>query len=183
MTQQLHFSDFPGRIIFVGFGAIGQGLLPLILRHIGCPPARMTIVTAEEQGQEEDASYGVRFIQERITRENLRRVLDPLVGRGDFILNVSVDVSSLALIRLAWEKGAMYLDTCIQPWPGGYTDPATPVAKRTNYALREEALALRSGGQRPPTARATPRANPRLVSHLVKQAVVNLAADLNVDAG
>ncbi len=183
MTQQLHFSDFPGRIIFVGFGAIGQGVLPLILRHVGCPPARMTIVTAEEQGQEEAAAYGIRFIQERLTRENLRRVLDPLVGRGDFILNVSVDVSSLALIRLAWEKGAMYLDTCIEPWPGGYTDPATPVAKRTNYALREEALALRSGGQRQPTAVLTHGANPGLVSHFVKQALVNIAADLKVDAG
>jgi homospermidine synthase len=183
MTQQLHFSDFPGRIIIVGFGAIGQGVLPLILRHIGCPPARMTIVTAEEQGQEEAAAYGIKFIRERITRENLRRVLDPLVGRGDFILNVSVDVSTLALIRLAWDKGAMYLDTCIEPWPGGYTDPATPIAKRTNYALREEALALRSAGERQPTAVLTHGANPGLVSHLVKQALVNIAADLKVDAG
>ena len=183
MTQQLHFSDFPGRIIVVGFGAIGQGMLPLILRHVGCPPARITIVTAEEQGQEEAASYGIRFIQERLTRENLRRVLDPLVGRGDFIVNVSVDVSTMALIRLAWEKGAMYLDTCIEPWPGGYTDPATPVAKRTNYALREEALALRGGGQRQPTAVLTHGANPGLVSHFVKQALVNIAGDLKVDAG
>ncbi|HKC16232.1 MAG TPA: saccharopine dehydrogenase NADP-binding domain-containing protein, partial [Steroidobacteraceae bacterium] len=183
MTQPLHFSDFPGRIIVIGFGAIGQGVLPLILRHIGCPPSRITIVTAEEQGQEEAAGFGIRFVQERLTRENLRRVLDPLVGRGDFILNVSVDVSTLALIRLAWEKGAMYLDTCIEPWPGGYTDPATPIAKRTNYALREEALALRGTGQRQPTAVLTHGANPGLVSHLVKQAVVNLAADLKVDAG
>jgi homospermidine synthase len=183
MTQQLHFSDFPGRIIIVGFGAIGQGVLPLILRHIGCPPSRITIVTAEEQGQEEAAGFGIRFIKERLTRENLRRLLDPLVGRGDFILNVSVDVSSLALIRLAWEKGAMYLDTCIEPWPGGYTDPATPVAKRTNYALREEALALRNTGQRQPTAVLTHGANPGLVSHLVKQALVNIATDLKVDAG
>jgi len=42
-------------------------------------------------------------------------------GRGDFVLNVSVDVSSIALIKHCWEKGAMYLDTCIEPWPGGYT--------------------------------------------------------------
>jgi homospermidine synthase len=183
MTSQLHFSDFPGRIIFVGFGAIGQGVLPLILRHIGCPAARMTIVTAEDQGHEEAKAYGIRFIKERLTRENLRRTLEPLVGRGDFILNVSVDVSSVALIRLAWEKGAMYLDTCIEPWPGGYTDPATPVARRTNYALREEALALRSGAQRQPTAVLTHGANPGLVSHFVKQALVNIAADLKLDAG
>jgi homospermidine synthase len=183
MSDQLHFSDFPGRIIFVGFGAIGQGVLPLILRHIGCPATRITIVTAEGHGREEAAGYGIKFIKERLTRENLRRTLEPLVGRGDFILNLSVDVSSVALVRFAWEKGAMYLDTCIEPWPGGYTDPATPVAKRTNYVLREDALALRSGGQPRPTAVLTHGANPGLVSHLVKQALVNIAGDLKVDAG
>jgi homospermidine synthase len=183
MSSELHFSDFPGRIIFIGFGAIGQGVLPLILRHIGCPPERMTIVTAEEQGSEEAAGYGIKFIKERLTRENLRRTLDPLVGRGDFILNVSVDVASVALVRYAWEKGAMYLDTCIEPWPGGYTDAATPAAKRTNYALREEALALRKGAERHPTAVLTHGANPGLVSHFVKQALLNLAGDLNVTAG
>ena len=183
MSHKLHFSDFPGRIIFVGFGAIGQGVLPLILRHIGCPPTRMTIVSAEEQGSEQARSHGIKFIKERLTRENLRRTLDPLVGRGDFIVNVSVDVSSVALIRLAWEKGAMYLDTCIEPWPGGYTDAATPPARRTNYAMREEALALRKGGDRQPTAVLTHGANPGLVSHLVKQALVNIAGDLKIDAG
>ena len=71
-------------------------------------------------------------------------MLDPLLGRGDFLLNVSVDVSSVALVKFCWEKGAMYLDTCIEPWPGGYTDPTIPRARRTNYALREEALALRT---------------------------------------
>jgi homospermidine synthase len=183
MSDQLHFADFPGRVIFVGFGAIGQGVLPLILRHIGCPPSRMTVVTADEQGSELARSHGIKFIKERLTRENLRRTLEPLVGRGDFIVNVSVDVSSIALVRLAWEKGAMYIDTCIEPWPGGYTDAATPVAKRTNYALREEALALRKGAERQPTAVLTHGANPGLVSHLVKQALVNVAADLKVDAG
>ncbi len=183
MTSQLHFSDFPGRIVIIGFGAIGQGVLPLILRHIGCPPERITIVSAEDQGHEEAGGYGIKFIKERLVRENLRRTLDPLVGRGDFILNVSVDVSSVALVRYAWEKGAMYLDTCIEPWPGGYTDAATPAAKRTNYALREEALALRKGAERQPTAVLTHGANPGLVSHFVKQALVNLAQDLNVTAG
>jgi homospermidine synthase len=183
MSEQLHFTDFPGRIIFVGFGAIGQGVLPLILRHIGCPATRITIVTAEDHGREEAAGYGIRFIKERLTRENLRRTLEPLVGRGDFILNLSVDVSSVALVRFAWEKGAMYLDTCIEPWPGGYTDPATPISRRTNYALREEALALRNSGAHQPTAVLTHGANPGLVSHFVKQALVNIAADLKVDAG
>ncbi|MDE2052176.1 MAG: saccharopine dehydrogenase NADP-binding domain-containing protein, partial [Gammaproteobacteria bacterium] len=163
MTEHKIHVEFPGRILIVGFGSIGQGVLPLILRHIGIPPERITIVTAEERGNAEAASYGIRFIKERLTRENYRRVLNPLLGRGDFLINVSVEVSSVALVKLCWERGAMYLDTCIEPWPGGYTDPTVPAGRRTNYALREEALALRPGNARAPTAVLTHGANPGLV--------------------
>ena len=173
--------EFPGRILFVGFGSIGQGVLPLILRHIGIAPERITIVTAEDKGSDEAAKYGIKFVKEPLTRENFRRVLAPLIGRGDFLINVSVEVSSLALIKLCWEKGAMYLDTCIEPWPGGYTDPTVPPGKRTNYVMREEALALRVGNQRAPTAVLTHGANPGLVSHFMKQALLNVARDVGVD--
>ncbi len=183
MSQPQPFIDFPGRIVFIGMGSIGQGVLPLVLRHIGVPAERVTIVSADERGIEAARRYGVRFIVERLARENLRRVLEPLVGRGDFVLNVSVEVSSTALIKLCWERGAMYLDTCIEPWPGGYTDPGVPPAKRTNYALREEALALRPGNAKSPTAVLTHGANPGLVSHFLKQALLNIAADTGVDAG
>ena len=183
MSNHTVHVDFPGRILFIGFGSIGQGVLPLILRHIGISPERITIVTAEDRGNEEAAQYGVKFIKERLTRENYRRVLSPLLGRGDFVINVSVEVSSIALIKLCWEKGALYLDTCIEPWPGGYTDPTLSPAKRTNYALREEALALRPGNARAPTAVLTHGANPGLVSHFVKQALLNIAADTQIDAG
>jgi homospermidine synthase len=181
-SHKIHV-EFPGRIVFVGFGSIGQGVMPLVLRHIGIPPERISIVTAEDKGSEEAAKYGIKFVKERLTRENYRRVLNPLIGRGDFLINVSVEVSSIALIKLCWEKGAMYLDTCIEPWPGGYTDPTVPAAKRTNYALREEALALRVGNARAPTAVLTHGANPGLVSHFVKQALLNIAADLKVESG
>jgi homospermidine synthase len=182
MSQHEVYVDFPGRIVLVGFGSIGQGVLPLILRHLGLPAERISIVSADDAGQEEAAGFGVKFVKQRLTRENLRRTLDPLVGRGDFLLNVSVDVSSIALIRYCWEKGAMYLDTCIEPWPGGYTDPTIPLAKRTNYAMREEALGLRTGNARAPTAVLTHGANPGMVSHLVKQALLNIATDLGLDA-
>jgi len=169
--------------VLVGFGSIGRGMLPLILRHIGITPERLTIVTADDSGRAVAAEFGVKLIRETLTRESYRRILNPLLGRGDFLLNVSVDVSSIALIKLCWEKGAMYLDTCIEPWPGGYTDPTVAPARRTNYALREEALALRPGNARSPTAVVTHGANPGLVSHLVKQALLNIATDTGVEAG
>ncbi|HZO23435.1 MAG TPA: saccharopine dehydrogenase C-terminal domain-containing protein [Steroidobacteraceae bacterium] len=183
MSNHKVYVDFPGRILMVGFGSIGQGVLPLLLRHIGISPDRLTIVAADDKGRAVAAQYGVKLIKETLVRENFRRILTPLLGRGDFLLNVSVEVSSVALVKFCWERGAMYLDTCIEPWPGGYTDPTVAAAKRTNYALREEALALRSGDDRAPTAVLTHGANPGLVSHLLKQALLNVAADTKVDAG
>ena len=114
-----------------------------------------------------------------LTRDNYRDVLTPLVQAGDFLLNLSVDVSSVALIAFCRQRGALYLDTCIEPWAGGYTDPSLTPSQRSNYALRESALALAGG--KGPTAVLTHGANPGLVSHFVKQALLNLARDTGVD--
>ena len=183
MPQHPMHVDFPGRVVMIGFGSIGQGVMPLILRHIGITPDRITIVTADEAGLSEAKEYGIKFMIKPLTRENYRQVLEPLLSRGDFLVNLSVDVSSLALVELAHEKGALYIDTCIEPWPGGYTDPSLSPSHRTNYALRESALALRAKLAKGPTAVITHGANPGLVSHFVKQALINIAQDLNVDAG
>ncbi|MBL8395551.1 MAG: homospermidine synthase [Candidatus Accumulibacter sp.] len=169
--------DFPGRFVIVGFGCIGQGLLPLLRRHIGMAPDRITILAADDSGREVAAAYGVRMISKPLLPENHRQILDPLLGRGDFLLNVSVDVASRALISHARAKGALYLDTCIEPWPGGYADPTVPLAERTNYVLREQVLALRDGQSGWPTAVLTHGANPGLVSHFVKRALLNIATD------
>jgi homospermidine synthase len=182
-SHEVHVK-FAGKIVFVGFGSIGQGVLPLILRHIGTSSDRITIVTAENSGRTEADQFGVKFVKTALTRENYRQVLEPLLGAGDFLLNLSVDVSSVALIQLARERGALYLDTCIEPWAGGYTDPKATVDSRSNYIMRMEALRLRDGAAgKTPTAVLTHGANPGLVSHLVKQALLNIAKDTGVDAG
>jgi homospermidine synthase len=176
MLDKKHVA-FSGRLIIVGFGSIGQGILPLLLRHIEMDPDRITILTAEPRGHDVAAEYGIRFIQTALTRDNYRTLLEPQLAGGDLLVNVSVDVSSVALIEFCQERGALYLDTCIEPWPGGYTDPGLPPAARSNYALRESALALRSRYPRGPTAVLTHGANPGLVSHFVKQALIDLARD------
>ncbi|MSR14285.1 MAG: homospermidine synthase [Gammaproteobacteria bacterium] len=181
LSQQ--YTTFNGRLVFVGFGSIGQGVLPLILRHIGgLAPTRITIVTADIAGQAEAARYGIAFKLEPLNQQNYRSVLDPLLGPGDFLLNLSVDVSSVALIDYAATRGALYLDTCIEPWLGGYTDPGIPPSARSNYALRESALALRQTRAGNTTAVITHGANPGLVSHFVKQALINIAWDLGLDS-
>jgi homospermidine synthase len=170
---------FNGRLVMLGCGSIGQGVLPLILRHIDMPKERITIVTADERGRDVANEFGVKFVREPVTRENYRALLAPLLDAGDCLCNLSVDVSSVALVELCRERGALYLDTCVEPWAGGYTDPTLTPSQRSNYALRESALKLRGPG---PTAVMTHGANPGLVSHLVKDALLHIARDTGQDA-
>jgi homospermidine synthase len=104
-------------------------------------------------------------------------VLEGRLAAGDFLVNLSVEVASTALVELCQEKGALYIDTCIEPWPGGYSDPNLPVSLRSNYALRDTMLKLQPKYRGGPTAVIAHGANPGLVSHFVKQALVNLARD------
>lgn len=170
---------FTGRLVFVGFGSVGQGTLPLLLRHIDMPKDRIFIVTADERGKQEAEHFGISFAIRPLTPANYKSVLDPLIGKGDFLLNLSVDVSSVALIEFCYARGALYLDTCIEPWLGGYTDQSVTPSQRSNYGLRESVLALREkyprGG---PTVLPTHGANPGLISHWVKQGLVELARDI-----
>jgi len=168
-------TTFEGRMVMLGFGSIGQGVLPLILRHLDIPAERITIVTAEERGHDVANEYGIRFILQAATRENYAELLTPLLRQGDFLLNLSVDVSSVALMKLCHELGVLYLDTVVEPWAGGYTDTSLTPSQRSNYAMREEAIALRPAFAGGPTSVTAHGANPGLVSHFVKQALLDIA--------
>ncbi len=170
---------FNGNLLIIGFGSIGQGVLPLILRHVEIDTKKINIITADKRGMEVAEKYGINFILEPVTKENYLSLISKYVGKGDFILNLSVDVSSVSLIKYCKEKDILYLDTCIEPWAGTYTDPDFPMAERTNYSLRESARALRSSDDAP-TAVVAHGANPGLISHMAKEAIINIAKDTGV---
>lgn len=173
---------FQGRLVIVGFGAIAQGVLPLLFRHLALQATQVTILTADAAGSEEASAYGLSPEILPLTQDNYREVLAPRLGAGDFLLNLAVNVASVALIEFCRERGALYLDACIEPWEGGYTDTTVRPSARTNYVLREQAKALHVPGG--PTAVLTHGANPGWVSHFVKQALLDIARDcgMNVTA-
>ncbi len=177
--------NFNGNILIIGFGSVGQAILPVLLERFGLTPERVTIVTGDERGKEEAQKYGIQFIINPLKRDNYEGIVLGHVGRGDFLLNVSVDVSSTALIELCQRNGILYLDSCIEPWEGGYTDPSLSITERSNYGFREAANALRHllGIEGPrPTAIPAYGANPGLISPFVKQALLNIAKDTGHDA-
>jgi homospermidine synthase len=171
---------FRGNLIMVGFGSIGQAVLPLLFQHFHICSEQIKIISADENGKDVAAAWNLAIAPHVLTKENYLALLEPGLNSGDFLLNLSVDVSSLALIELCRRRGALYLDTCIEPWPGGYTDTSLSPSLRSNYALREKALSLGRENGKGPTALLAHGANPGLVSAFVKQALLNIATDTGI---
>lgn len=180
MTNFKKHAAFAHKMVMLGFGSVGQGMLPLLLRHLDIEPSQLTVVSKTGDRSGIAAKHGVAFVVQTVTPSNYRSILDKHLAAGDFLLNLSVEVGSTQLIEHCLRQGILYLDTCIEPWPGRTEDRSLPATQRSNYMLREEALALRGEWPEGATALVTMGANPGLASVFVKDALLTLARDLDV---
>ncbi len=186
MAQWPVHARIPGPVVMIGFGSIGRGMLPLLERHLDFDRSRFVVIDPEDKDRHLLDERGIAFVHEAVTRENFVDLLKPLLTNGGgqaFLVNLSVDVSSVAIMRLCHEVGALYVDTVAEPWPGFYTDPRLTQSERSNYALRQAVLDARSALGAGPTAISCCGANPGMVSWLVKQALLNVATDCGLEAG
>ena len=178
MTKWPVHARVTGPIVMIGFGSIGKGTLPLIERHFSYDKSRFVVIDPEDKDRAMLDERGIRFIHQAVTKDNYRRLLTPLLTAGGgqgFCVNVSVDTSSLDIMELCREIGALYIDTVVEPWIGFYFDPKLGPEARSNYALRETILAARRKKPGGPTAVSCCGANPGMVSWFVKQALLNVA--------
>jgi homospermidine synthase len=180
MTQWPIHGRISGPIVMVGFGSIGRGTLPLILRHFECDRSKITVIDPDDSHRNLAEKEGLTFIKAAVTRDNHEKLLMPLLTAGPgqgFMVNLSVDVSSVAMMALCRKANALYIDTVVEPWTGYYIDPSLSVSDRSNYALRESLLAFRRANPGGPTAISCCGANPGMVSWFVKQALLDIARD------
>lgn len=177
MTVHTKYAKIEDRIVMLGLGSIGQAVLPLLLRHLDVHPRQIEVFAADELGAEIAEEYGLTLRVEPVSKQNYRELLK--LTSGCFLINLSVGVSSKALIQLCRETGALYLDTCILPWPDEDTADLS-ATERSNYGLREEVFAMHKPGT--PTAVVTMGANPGLASAFLKSALTSMAEDNEIDA-
>ena len=169
------YATIEGPVILIGFGSIGQGTLPLIERHFDFDKTKLTIIEPGEANGAAARDTGYGHVSETLTPDNYKDVLGGLFEEGKgFVVNLSVDTSSLDLMTFCRAHGVLYIDTVVEPWAGFYFDTEDNAA-RTNYALRQrvrDEAAANPGGT---TAVSCCGANPGMVSWFVKAALLRLA--------
>jgi homospermidine synthase len=180
MTSWPVHAAISGPIVMIGFGSIGKGVLPLIERHFTYDKSRFVVIDPNDRDRALLDERGIRYMKLAITRDNYVDTLKPLLTAGGgqgFCVNLSVDTSSLDIMKLCREIGALYIDTVVEPWLGFYFNSSADNAARTNYALRETVMAERARNPSGVTAVSCCGANPGMVSWFVKQALVDIARD------
>ncbi len=180
-------TDYPvygridGPIVIIGFGSIGKGTFPLIERHFDYDAEKLTVIEPDHAAHNFLSQHGINHVQTALTQENYREVLGGLFEGGmGFCVNLSVDTSSLDLMKFCREMQVPYIDTVVEPWAGFYFETQENAA-RTNYALRQavrDEKARRPGGT---TAVSCCGANPGMVSWFVKESLMVLARDTGRD--
>ena len=68
---------FNNKILFVGYGAVAECTLPILFKHLKVPARNVTVMDFENRAAKLKpwTSKGVRFVRDRVTEENMGRLL------------------------------------------------------------------------------------------------------------
>ena len=67
-----------GRLLMLGFGSVGQAVLPLLLRHLALQPEQILILAADSTGSGIAREFGVPFRQQAVTEAHCFPPLAPI---------------------------------------------------------------------------------------------------------
>ena len=184
-ASQIH-AKITGPIVMIGFGSIGKGTLPLIERHFAYDKSRFVIIDPHEDGKALARSTACASSSRAITKDNYREVLVPLLTEGGgqgFCVNLSVDTSSVDIMSCAGKSARSTSTPSSSPGSASISTRSRPrkSARTTRCARR----CWRPSKARPAgstTAVSSCGANPGMVSLFVKQALLDIAARLKLNA-
>jgi homospermidine synthase len=170
-------SQFEKRVLFVGFGAVAQCTLPILVKHLRVPLDRITVIDFEDRSAalKPWTDQGVRFVRERIAPENLGSVLAKYVAAGDVLIDLAWNIDCLEIVDWCHQQGVLYLNTSVEVWDPYDRDQYAKPTQRTLYFRHMRLRRLKSQWtEKGPTAVLEHGANPGLISHFTKQALLDI---------
>jgi len=173
--------DFQKRVLFLGYGAVAQCALPILLKHFRIPLQNITVMDFEDRT---DAlkpllAQGVRFVRQRITPDNLGSVLESYMSDGDLLMDLAWNIDCCEILQWCRDHGVLYLNTSVEIWDP-YTGATTRhPTERTLYWRHMNIRRMIAGWQNHgATAVIEHGANPGLISHWTKQGLIDIAERL-----
>ena len=173
--------DFSRKVLFVGYGSVGQCTLPIFVRHVRVPLANITVLDFEDRqaALEPWTCQGVHWTRQRITPENLGATLGKYLSAGDLLVDLAWNIECTDILQWCHDHGVLYINTSVELWdPYAGAERKHPTEK-TLYWRHMRIRRMVAGWDRPgPTAVLEHGATPGLISHFTKQALLDIAERL-----
>ncbi len=170
--------EFAGNIVIIGCGSVSRCLQPLLLKNLKMDFHNLTIIDMEDLRvhAKDVIEAGANFIQVEITKENMDSILSGLLSRGDMLIDLAWNISTIDLIDWCQDNDVLFINTSIEVWEPYMPNSGLSAADDTIYARHvafKEFKQRRTGGAT--TAIIEHGANPGLVNHWTKQGLEDLA--------
>ena len=127
-------------LVFVGFGAVGTAILEVFNLENKFLDCNFIIIEPRdiELNKRLDTLTNRNFewIQEAVTRENYTPLLSPHLSSKSILINVSVDVDSIMLIKLCIKLKSLYIDSSLE----NYEDNPINVFETDYNAFKKDTL-------------------------------------------
>ena len=175
---------FKNKILFVGYGAVAECTLPILFQHIKVPARNVTVMDFEDRSPKlkQWTARGVRFVRDRVTEDNMGRLLAKHVGPGDLLIDLAWNIDALEILAWCRDHGVMYINTSTELWDPYAVGPNQHPTEKTLYwrhmNLRRMLARWKTKGA---TAVIEHGANPGLISHFVKQGLIDIGRKLIKD--
>jgi len=174
--------SFNNKILIIGFGTIGQALIPIILKNIDCDIKNITVLEDGNNQKVFDENYTdyPKYVNITMNEENAEELLNRFCGQNGFVANMGTTIESTTVMKWCMENNALYVDTGHGFWPD--REAIEDMKDRTCYVFQEE---IRKWSDSitgaTPTAIISHGANPGMINHFVKKGLIDLVDALGLE--
>ncbi len=165
-------------VLMLGYGAVARSVLPILVERLRAPADRITIIDKTDCAGALDSwiKRGITFRRETITQENFTRVLSQFVQPGGLIVDLSLNVDCVDVLKWVKANGVLYISASVEDWNGHARISRKQMVERSLHSRYMLLDAMASRWRNSSTAIVDHGANPGLVSHFAKKGILDIAA-------
>lgn len=174
---------FEHKILMIGYGAVAQCALPLLLKKINFPLKNLTLIDFEDKAKalKKYTDRGLNYVCQRVTKENLDEVLSKYVDDGGLLIDLAWNIGCNDIVEWCHNHNVLYVNTSVEVWDSINGIFSQSPYEKSLYWRQMKLRRLSSGWKDAPTAVVDHGANPGLISHFVKQGLIDIAKHLIAD--
>ena len=171
-------AKFTGKVLMVGYGAVAQCALPILVKRAKIPCKSITVMDFENKRAELKPwiAQGVRWVRDRVTQENMGALLGKYLKAGDLLIDLAWNIDCCEILQWCHDAGVLYINTSVELWDPYAGAKNKHPTEKTLYWRRMNIRKMLAKWKTPgATAVLEHGANPGLISHWTKRGLLDIA--------